>query len=128
MRALLFCLILCSISCAKKTLNVEQNSTSNSSLAQLAEDILGKENTEVANDSKTFTLVYQNKNETTQTVKYVVLDNLSKTVISKGSFKAGYIKWKTENSLEILDIPGIIPKDKTQADYIKIINLPVNKK
>lgn len=95
---------------------------------QTIENLLGNENAQVENESKTFTLVYQNNVEATRFTKYIVLDNVSNTIISKGSFRAGYVKWMTDTSLEILDVPGIIPKEKTQADYIKIINLPTQKK
>lgn len=128
MRVLLICLTLTCLSCAKKLNNVEQNSVVIANKEQTIENILGTDNTELDNINKTLTLVYQNNDEATRTTKYIVLDKINNSVLLKGSFKAGYVKWKTDTSLEILDIPGIIPNGKKQSDYIKTINIPTQNK
>jgi ribosome biogenesis GTPase A len=129
MRLFLFCLTLTCFCCTKKTVSVEQGSTTQTSvnLSQIAENLLGKETAQVSNEAKTLTLFYQvHDAETTQSTKYIVLDNVNGAVITKGSFKAGYIKWKSDTSLEIFDLPGIIPQGKKQSDYIKVITLPIH--
>ncbi|NBP68437.1 MAG: hypothetical protein EBU52_06790 [Cytophagia bacterium] len=106
-----------------------QSSTTQTSvnLSQIAENLLGKETTQVVNASKTLTLFYQIQgNETTQASRYVVLDNTNGAIITKGSFKAGYIKWKGDTALEIFDAPGIVPQGKNATDYIKVITLPIH--
>ncbi|MCZ8214670.1 MAG: hypothetical protein O9262_00450, partial [Cyclobacteriaceae bacterium] len=107
-----------------------QGSTTQTSvnLSQIVENLLGKETTQMANAAKTLTLFYQvHDAETTQSTRYVVLDNSNGALITKGSFKAGYVKWKSDTSLEIFDLPGIIPQGKNTSDYIKVITLPINK-
>jgi hypothetical protein len=130
MRLLLFCLTLSCFCCAKKTVSVGQSSTTQTSvnLNQIAENLLGKEITQVPNESKTLTLFYQiHDAETNQATRYIVLENTNGTVIAKESFKAGYVKWRSDTSLEIFDVPGTIPRGKNASDYVKVINLTINK-
>lgn len=132
MRVLLLCLTFFFLSCAKKPLSAEQSSALDSnvstSINQTIENLLGKDNSQIVNESKTLTLVYQNNAEPNQLTRYIVLEQDSGAIIAKGSFRAGYVKWNSDNSLEIFDVPGIIPKEKKQSDYIKIVNLPTQKK
>lgn len=130
MRLILFCLTLSCFCCTKKTVSAGQSSTTQTgiNLDQIAENLLGKETTQVANGANTLTLFYQvHDAETHQATRYIVLDNSNGAVITKGSFKAGYVKWKSNASLEIFDLPGIVPQGKNASDYIKIISLPINK-
>jgi hypothetical protein len=128
MRLLLFCLTFFFLSCAKKSSGVEQSKEVDASTNQLIENSIGKNYLRILNESKNLSLMYQQDVDATSVTKYIVLDNSNNTIISKGSFKAGYVKWKSDNSIEILDVPGMIPKEKTLADYIKIINLPIQNK
>lgn len=130
MRLILFCLTLSCFCCTKKTVSAGQSSTTQTSvnLSQIAENLLGKETKQIGNTAKTLTLFYQlHDAETTQSTRYVVLDNSNGALITKGSFKAGYVKWKSDTSLEIFDLPGIVPQGKNTSDYIKVITLPINR-
>lgn len=126
MRILIFCLTFIFLSCAKKTYNIQQSSKPGKD--QIVEYLGSLENISVANDSNNLTLVYQKNVEPNQSTRYLVIENLTGEVLSKGTFRAGYIKWKNNQLIEILDIPGIIPKEKTQSDYIRIINLTTQNK
>ena len=48
--------------------------------------------------------------------------------ILEKKIRPGYVKWFNDNQLELQDIPGMIEKNKTAADYIQILTLPSTSK
>jgi len=78
------------------------------------------------NENDTYMLCYtshtspQNVNES---IRYLVCDKKSNTIIHKGSIKDGSIRWISKYELEITEIPGLAEEGKTSADYIKVINV-----
>lgn len=127
MRVFMFCLILFSTNCAKKASSLEQDAKVDKAINKTIATQLGENHSQFLNEANTLLLVHQNNAEKNKSTKYIVLNNANGELIAKGSFKAGYVKWKTDNALEVFDVPGIIPQGKTQTDYIKIVNLPTQK-
>jgi len=58
-----------------------------------------------------------------QTTKFVVIERASRMVVEEGSFIPGYVEWKSEDTLEVLSVPGTLKKGEDLSKYIKTIRL-----
>ncbi len=62
-----------------------------------------------------------------QALKFLVIQiNTNKIVVEK-SFMPGYVKWISDSSLEVLDIPGIVRTNEDLVNYKKIIDVALYK-
>ena len=104
--------------------------TKRSSLQQLTiEEIARKElgNNPVIelNGTKTYALCLQ-RNKNSAMTNYILIKASDRAITNRGQFRAGHAKWVSDNSVEILDWPGIIRGDQRASDFIKTIVLIEN--
>ena len=59
----------------------------------------------------------------TKIVKAMVLEVVSNNILFEESFVPGFIKWKSEYALELLNLPGTIKSNEDISSYIKTIKL-----
>lgn len=125
MRVILFCILIAYTQCSKRV--TENNTVSAPDWAALNETIEAEigSNTQTLNDTKSVVLAVHEKAPTEITNRYLVIDIATATILKKGSFRPGYIKWRNNNSLELLNVPGMIPEGRNLSDYIEIIQLPI---
>ena len=123
MRLLLFCLTMCLLACSKKATNHTSTATTEDSLNKTVEEVLGTATEKIYNTTKDLILVKQTGLPETSVVRFIVIQTNNGKIIHQGSFKPGYVQWKTNDSLELYSVPGIIPSHKTQTDYISVIPL-----
>jgi hypothetical protein len=113
-------LLLISIACTS-----QKNMSSN--LDSLIRTELGTNEYMVShNENGTYMLCYTSHispQNVYQSIKYLVCDKQSNTIIHKGNIKDGSIKWISNYELEITEIPGLAEDGKTSTDYIKVINV-----
>jgi hypothetical protein len=85
---------------------------------------LGKEVETLPNTSGKYILYVQKVDPKfpTHVVKAIVITSTNK-IIMEESFVPGYIKWVSESSLEVLNMPGMIKKDEDLSHYTRAINL-----
>lgn len=88
---------------------------------------LGDQYTETLSPSGNYTLYVQSADSHTQPVKFIVLKISSSEVILENSFFPGYVKWISEEELEVLSVPGTLQKDEDLANYKKIIRIEKSK-
>jgi len=121
MRLILFLLLSTLLTQCK----VKQPTAKSDSTAALAYSILGKNIDSFPNSSGMYLLFVQktNTDEPNHVVKAIVIEATSKKIIIQESFVPGYIKWVSESSLELLNLPGMIRKDETLSQYKKTIDL-----
>ena len=109
------------------------NSSKTSSVAQVgdykavAEDKLGSEvNFEHSPDDE-YVLCYKETKGTAKypqnTIEYFVYDLKKNEVIKEDTFGPGDIKWYDTQSLEIFQIPGVMPEGKTKDHFTYIYNV-----
>lgn len=127
MRSYIFCAFLLFTQCAKPSTSISTGLNSSVSTNKLLETEVSTNFTQVLNESKTYLLAVEGKVSTATLIRYVVLDVASQKVLKRGSFRPGYIKWRNNTSLELLNTPGMIPEGKNLVDYIEIIQLPLTK-
>lgn len=125
MRVLFFCLILFQTNCSKKTVLSDFDTSSSKSLNTLLETEVGKKYEQLFNESNSLLLAIRDKETSATQTNYIVVDIATLTIIKKGTFVPGYIKWKDKAALELLDAPGNLPQGKNLSDYTKIIQLSV---
>lgn len=124
MRVVLFCILIACTQCSKRV--TENNTVAAADWAVLNKTIEAEigSNTQTLNDTKSVVLAVHEKASTEITSRYLVIDIATATILKKGSFRPGYIKWRSNTSLELLNVPGMIPEGKDLSNYIEIIQLP----
>ncbi|GIV36215.1 MAG: hypothetical protein KatS3mg032_0594 [Cyclobacteriaceae bacterium] len=76
------------------------------------------------NTSKSHVIaVEKTPNTATGRLSFLIFDTTSGELLEEGSFRPGYIKWVSNEELEIFDAPGIVQGEENQARFIKRINL-----
>ncbi len=111
------------MACSKKATNNTITAIAEDSLNKTVIEALGSNTEKFYNTTKDLLLVKQTGLPETSVVRFIVIQTSNGKIIHQGSFKPGYVQWKTNDSLELFNVPGIIPAHKTQADYISIISL-----
>ncbi len=127
MRLLLICLILftqCAGRVNKSTTSTESDSTN---LNKVVVREVGSTHSQSFNASKTYLLAVSDKEATDEMSRYTIVEVSTLKVIKTGTFRPGYIKWKDDQSLELLNAPGAMPTGKSMSDYIELIYIPTNK-
>lgn len=97
---------------------------------EVVEKKLGPNFTKEFNPSGNFVLYTQRASALKEKIalKYLVLDIQKNTIIYENSFFPGYVKWYSDTSLEILNVPGIIQADEDLSMYKKIVSILAIKK
>ncbi|MDL5045679.1 hypothetical protein QQ054_06465 [Oscillatoria amoena NRMC-F 0135] len=76
------------------------------------------------NSSKDFVLCVSSATEpATGRKQYQVVKVAERTIIIKGYFMPGYIRWLNDNELELFDAPGIVAGSDSDKMNKKIINI-----
>lgn len=110
------------VSCAASS----QNSTKNSpeQAKQTAFSQLGNDCEWSLNESQTYLLATTKSQPATPRCQYVVINVATNDIVKKGNYQPGFVRWKGDNILELLDAPGTLPNGKNLSDYIR--QIPVN--
>jgi hypothetical protein len=127
MRFFVICLILfthCSGRVTKATTSSESDTVR---LNKLLETEVGTKHSQSFNTSKTYLLAVSEKEVTEVMNRYVLIEVATQKIIKKGTFRPGYIKWRDDTSLELLNAPGTMPTGKNLSDYTELISIPSNK-
>jgi hypothetical protein len=76
------------------------------------------------NSSKEFALCYNsNPNEITGRIEFLIIKTSNCSILERGSLMPGYIKWVSEDKIEVLDLPGTLEGDKDLVNFKKIISI-----
>lgn len=76
------------------------------------------------NTSKSHVIaIEKTPNAATGRLSFLIFETTRGELLKEGSFRPGYIKWISNEELEIFDAPGIIRGEENQARFIKRINL-----
>jgi hypothetical protein len=128
MRVLLLCIFIIFTQCSKRVTDSKHSTIPDwNAINKIIEAEIGS-NTQILNESKSHVLAVHSKTPTETMNHYLIIDvTTTATIVKKGSFNPGYIKWRDNTSLELLNVPGMIPAGKDLSDYIEIIQLPSNK-
>lgn len=127
MRLLLFCLIFFTQCAGRVTKSATYTESDLTSLNKLVVREVGATHTQSFNASKTYLLAVSDKGATNVMSRYSVVEVGTLKVLKTGTFRPGYIKWKDDQSLELLNAPGAMPTGKSMSDYIEVIYIPANK-
>jgi hypothetical protein len=94
-------------------------------IEKVATEKLGNDLEKKANSLGTFVLFSQQVNPQTPTrlVRAVVIETATGKIVAEEAFVPGHIKWITDTSLEVYNVPGMIRANQTQSDYTKTIQL-----
>lgn len=76
------------------------------------------------NSTKDFALCFEGEpNRINGLISYIILQSDNCSIIEKGSFRPGYIKWISASEIELLDLPGALDGDKDLTIFKKIISI-----
>jgi hypothetical protein len=105
--------------------NTQTNSNNTIDIEKIASTKLGNDLEKQPNSSNTFVLFSQKANpqSPTRLVRAIVVETATGKIAAEEAFVPGHIKWVTETSLEIFNMPGMIKKDQTMADFTRTIQL-----
>jgi hypothetical protein len=81
---------------------------------------LGNETEVDWNKIKTIAIVRQQTADQTHPFRYLIITQEGR-ILNEGQIKPGYIKWLTDNTVEYLDLPGIIRENETLEKYKKTL-------
>jgi hypothetical protein len=72
-------------------------------LKEIAVRELGNDYTFLFNESKTYALCHQKQSNDhpDRKIKYIVLEISTKEIVTRGSFQSGYVKWYSNDSIEV---------------------------
>ena len=110
------CLTHLLVSCTSQT-TLSRRPATQSSIEEIAQAALGSKYIVEYNASKSYALCQQK--ETFDLNKYILIKVMDRKATLQGQFRPGYIKWVDNDTLEILDAPGIIKKDQSLSDFKK---------
>lgn len=127
MRLLLFCLIFFTQCAGRVTKSNALSENDSSNLNKVLEREVGPNYSQTFNETKTYLLSISEKVATETMQRYVVVEVATQKVVKNGAFRAGYVRWKNDQSLELLNAPGTLPVGKNLSDYIEIISIPTIK-
>jgi hypothetical protein len=122
-----FCLLVFFCHCSKKSTNTVLTSENQETLNKSIENELGTKVERSFNSSKTYLLTIRIKEMNESFTRYAVFEVGSGKLVQKGTYTPGHIKWINDSSLELFNVPGIIPKGKLLSDYTTIIYLEKEK-
>ncbi len=107
--------ITCFFSCASQPSTTNQSKQENVIFSKL-----GRNLSTIENESKTHILYYQNQegDQAARQYKYAVVTKSKNTIVLEGSFKLGYVKWISDNSIEVLSLPSLSVQD--EASHKKV--------
>lgn len=90
---------------------------------------LGESTEKQPNSSNTYLLYFQKPNPQipTRAIKAIVIQVSTNKIVAEETFVPGYIKWISDTSLELLNIPGMVRTDEDLSHHKKVINLPILK-
>lgn len=93
-------------------------------IISIADHNLGKSNMIEYNSSKTFALCIQTTTDShvARKYKFIVIKVSDGTIVYRGSFSLGYVKWLNDNSLEILNSDDVLSGDMSK-EAIRIIKI-----
>ncbi|NOS91133.1 MAG: hypothetical protein HOP30_04375 [Cyclobacteriaceae bacterium] len=87
--------------------------------------LLGNDLDSIANASGKFELFVQKHKLTDRfpVLKAVVIETSSGKVMAQFSFTPGYIKWISEDEVEIYNAPGMMKKDEDISKFIRQVKI-----
>lgn len=89
----------------------------------VAVEKLGQDIESFPNATGQYILFVQKPTNSPTALKFIVIDTRTREVIEAQSFMPGHVKWVTEDSLEVLNVPGMVKSTETLSSYIKVIHL-----
>ncbi len=114
----LFISLGCFLSCASQHKATNQTKTINVITAKL-----GNNTSFTENGSKTH-ILYQQKpqgDHVNRHYKYVVVNKSTNQIVLEGDYQLGYVKWLTDNSIEVLSLPSLAEQDESK--FKKVISV-----
>ncbi len=94
-----------------------------SSTDQIARTKLGEPFSRVDNEDKTYALVQQvrRQDHLKQTIKYLVIQLKDNSIVHEGSFKMGYVKWNSNETIEVFN-GDTLNDSKSEKKIIHILS------
>ena len=106
--------------CSKKTSGLPSEEEQYNEAVEYAQSILGTSSKVMVNEQGTLFLCLTN---ISPRVQYAVTDLDKKTILSKRSTN-GFVKWNSNTSLRVQDLPAVLQDKRSKpSDFIKIIEL-----
>lgn len=86
-------------------------------------EILGEEFASFPSPSNSYVLYMQQATgpSSGQSVRFLVTDVATGTVIMKDSIMPGYVKWADDHTLEVLSVPGTLRQGEDLSKYIRLV-------
>jgi hypothetical protein len=79
------------------------------------------------NFNKDFALCFESgPNRINGQISYIILISANCSIIEKGTFRPGYIKWISNSKIEMLDLPGALDGDNDLTKFKKTISIKTN--
>lgn len=70
-----------------------------------------------------FVLFVQKQTDSPAALKFIVIHAPTNEVIEAQTFMPGHVKWVTEDSLEVLSVPGMVKSSEDLSRYIKVVHI-----
>ena len=118
MRPLLPFIILTSIAL------VHCKAPAQSGMQSVTESILGKQVEWLWNTDSTYVIARQSAPGASGLIHFLVI-NTRQSIVNRGQFRPGYIKWIDAHTIEYQDLPGMI-REEDSSQYIKRITIQKN--
>ena len=95
---------------------------------KIATEILGEHIDTYPNSTGEFILyIEQPGTKTSPYLKFLVIRTADHQIVHQQSFNPGHVKWITDSSIEVLNVPGTIRENQSLADFKNIITLKPEK-
>jgi len=95
----------------------------------MAEKELGKEIDAFPSQTGQYVLYIQRSSAATPhaALRFLVIEKATAKIAERQSFMPGYVKWVGEDSVEVLNMPGILKEGEDLSKYKKVIRIkPIN--
>jgi hypothetical protein len=94
-------------------------------ISSIVNELLGENNDITYNKPKTFALCQQERSgdHAARRFKYIVVRMADMEIVHEGSFRLGYVKWVTDDSIEVLDTGHTSSDEPVEKKVIKLDSL-----
>lgn len=101
----------------------QQPSMAGTQIEEVLQNKLGAHSDPNYNDSKSMAIYKAtvDRSKEGSPVPYLVISLADGVILHEGSYQRGYVKWSNDSTIEVMNSPGIAPREGNQSKHVKQI-------